>query len=70
MREWDKVEMGYLYDANNDKGIIEDRIRCMDLCFEFNNCKPSEVSKQQKIMKKLFLKKKTVQKDNHKQHVE
>ncbi len=54
MREWDKAQLGYLYDANNDKGIIEDRIRCMDLCFEFNNCKPSDVFKQQKILKKLL----------------
>lgn len=54
MREWDKAQLGYLYDANNDEDIIEDRIRCMDLCYEFNHCKPSEVSKQQKIMKKLL----------------
>ena len=54
MREWDKAQLGYLYDANNDKDIIEDRIRCMDLCYEFNHCKPSDLSKQQKIMKKLL----------------
>lgn len=54
MREWDKAQLGYLYDANNDEDIIEDRIRCMDFCYEFNHCKPSDLSKQQKIMKKLL----------------
>lgn len=54
MREWDKAQLGYLYDANNDEAIIEDRIRCMDFCYEFNHCKPSDLSKQQKIMKKLL----------------
>ena len=42
MTEWEKAQNGYLYDANYDKEIIEARTRCADLCYEFNNCRPSD----------------------------
>jgi len=49
MTEWEKAQNGYLYDANYDKEIIEARTRCADLCYEFNNCRPSDTEKQQKL---------------------
>ena len=45
MTEWEKAQNGYLYDANYDKEIIEARTRCADLCYEFNNCRPSDTEK-------------------------
>lgn len=30
MTEWEKAKQGYLYDANNDKEIIEARNKCAD----------------------------------------
>ncbi len=54
MNEWDKAQAGYLYDANYDKEIIESRTKCADLCYEFNQCKPSDTEKQIEIMKKII----------------
>ena len=42
MNEWDKAQAGYLYDANYDKKIVESRTKCADLCYEFNQCRPSD----------------------------
>lgn len=49
MTEWEKAQNGYLYDANYDKEIIEARTRCADLCYEFNNCRPSDTEKTAEI---------------------
>ena len=46
MREKEKMLNGLMYDANYDKEIIEARTRCADLCYEFNNCRPSDTEKQ------------------------
>lgn len=54
MKEWDKAQAGCLYNANNDREIIESRIKCADLCYEFNQCKPSDIEKQIEIMKKII----------------
>ena len=54
MNEWDKAQAGYLYNANHDKEIAENRIKCADLCYEFNQCKPSNTEKQAEIIKKMF----------------
>ena len=54
MTEWEKAQNGYLYDANYDKEIVEARIRCADLCYEFNNCKPSDEQKQQDLLKSIL----------------
>ena len=51
MTEWEKAQKGYLYDANYDKEIIEARTRCADLCYEFNNLRPSDTEKQQELLK-------------------
>ena len=41
MTEREKAQKGYLYDANYDQQIIEERTRCADLCYEFNQCRSS-----------------------------
>ena len=45
MKETEKAKAGYLYDANNDEEIIKKRLICADLCYEYNNCRPSELDK-------------------------
>lgn len=30
MKEWDKAQAGYLYDADYDKDILEKRTRCAE----------------------------------------
>lgn len=43
MKEWQKTQQGHLYDVNHDKIIVENRIRCADLCHEFNQSKPFDI---------------------------
>lgn len=54
MREKEKMMKALLYDANNDSELAKDRNIAKDLCFEYNNLKPSDVEKQKSIIKKLF----------------
>jgi acetyltransferase-like isoleucine patch superfamily enzyme len=54
MTEWEKAQYGYLYDANYDAEIVEARARCADLCFMFNNCKPSDAEKQEEILHQIL----------------
>jgi len=54
MTEWEKAQAGYLYDANYDKDIVEARTKCADLCFEFNNCRPSDKEKQNELLHSIL----------------
>ena len=54
MTEWEKAQAGYLYDANYDQKIVESRTRCADLCYEFNNCKPSDTQKQTELLHQIL----------------
>lgn len=56
MSEKDKMLAGELYDANYDKELIKDRYNAKDICFEYNNLKPSDTENRYKIIKKLFAK--------------
>ena len=47
---------GILYDANNDKELIKDRCKAKDICFEYNNLKPSDYENKDILIKKLFAK--------------
>lgn len=53
MTELEKMKQGMLYDAN-DPMLMRERVRCKDLCFTFNQLKPSESSRQEEILKELF----------------
>lgn len=54
MTEWEKAQNGYLYDANYDEKIVKARETCADLCFEFNNCRPSDAGRQTEILHKML----------------
>ncbi|NBJ93788.1 sugar O-acetyltransferase [Parablautia muri] len=54
MTEKEKCAAGMLYDANYDEALIQERQICKDICFEYNNTKPSELRDKKKILKKLF----------------
>lgn len=54
MTEKEKMLAGLLYDANYDPALIEERKKAKDLCFEFNNTLPSDVKKQDEIMRRLL----------------
>ncbi|NCB94646.1 MAG: sugar O-acetyltransferase [Clostridia bacterium] len=43
-----------MYDANYDKDLIKERERCKDICFEYNNTKPSELDSKIPLLKSLL----------------
>ena len=46
MTEKEKMLAGELYDANYNIELEKEREKAKDLCFEFNNLKPSNREKQ------------------------
>ena len=54
MTEKEKMARQMLYDANYDQELINDRNKAKDLCFEYNGIRPSDVEKQQKLLKRLL----------------
>ena len=56
MSEKDKMLAGELYDANYDKELINDRYKAKDICYKYNNLKPSDIEGKDRIIKSLFAK--------------
>ncbi len=54
MTEREKMQQGWLYDANYDEELIAVRTRCKDLCFEYNQLRPSQISDQEEMIRRLF----------------
>lgn len=54
MTEREKMLRGQLYNANYDRELNEIRMRCKDLCYEFNHLKPSSVSEQERLVRRLI----------------
>lgn len=54
MTEKEKMLKNLMYDANYDIELLNDRNKAKDLCFEFNNTKPSQTEQQVIILKKLL----------------
>ncbi len=53
MTEKEKMLNGLIYDAD-DKELVSDRMKCKDLCYEYNNTKPSDIKKRDEIIKKIL----------------
>ena len=54
MNEREKAAAGYLYDANYDEELAAERRKCMELCYDFNACRPSDSEKQTELLKKIL----------------
>ena len=54
MTEKEKMQKQMLYDANYDVNLLNERARAKDLCYEFNQLRPSDEDGQQNIIKKLL----------------
>lgn len=54
MTEKEKMLAGELYDANYNVDLEKEREQAKDLCYEFNNLKPSNREKQISILKELL----------------
>lgn len=54
MTEKEKMLHQMLYDANNDRALIEERKAAKELCYDFNQLRPSDCEAQQRIMHRLL----------------
>ena len=54
MTEREKMQEGLLYDANYNAELLKERERCKDLCFAYNQLRPTLVKEQEKIIRQLF----------------
>lgn len=54
LSEKEKMLNGQIYDANYDKSLIEERLKCKNLCYEYNTLPPGEIEKRENILKKLL----------------
>lgn len=54
MDEKEKRDKQQLYDANYNKELIEEMKFAKDLCFKYNNLKPSNRNERKKLIKQLL----------------
>lgn len=54
MNEKEKMLAGELYDANYNKELAEERQKAKDLCYEYNQIKPSNQEEKNKIMEEIL----------------
>lgn len=54
MDEKEKMLAGELYDGNYNKELEEERLKAKDLCFEYNNIKPSNKEEKKNLMRKIL----------------
>lgn len=54
MTEKEKRDNGELYDANYDKELLAEMVKTKELCYEYNNLKPTEVEKRDGLIKKIL----------------
>ena len=54
MTEKDKMLNRQLYNANHDEGLIRERLLAKDLCYDFNNLRPSDIAEQTRLIKALL----------------
>ena len=54
MAEKEKMQKQMIYDANNDRDLLDERANAKDLCYQFNQLRPPDEEGQQELMKQLL----------------
>lgn len=54
MTEKEKMQKCMLYDANYDKELLEERAVAKNLCYDYNQIRPTDEQLQKETMKKLL----------------
>lgn len=54
MTEKEKMLQGLLYDANYDSNLVQERIRCKEMCHEYNHLSPGKRKERTDLMKKIL----------------
>lgn len=56
MTEKEKAQKGLLYDNNNDKQLLEERLQAKEKCYDFNHLRPGMMAEREAIIRELFAK--------------
>lgn len=54
MTEKEKMQRQMIYDANNDEELMTERKVAKDLCYDFNQLRPSDEPEQQRLLHQLL----------------
>lgn len=54
MSEKEKMLAGEIYDANYDKQLIQERQIAKELCYYYNNLRPSQIEERKELLKKIL----------------
>lgn len=54
MTEKEKMLAHKMYDANYDKELMEDRRKVKELCYDFNQLRPSDEAGRQALLKRIL----------------
>lgn len=54
MTEKEKAQAGMLYDANYDLTLEKERLKCKDLCYEYNQLRPSRTEERKALLKRIL----------------
>ena len=54
MTESEKMKLGLWYDANYDSELVQQRLAAEELCFDFNNLRPSDTETRMSVLKRLI----------------
>ena len=54
MTEKEKMLAHKMYDANYDKELMKDRQKVKELCYDYNQLRPSDESGRQALLKKIL----------------
>ena len=54
MTEKEKAAQGFYYNANYDEELIQERLRCKNLCFTYNQLLPSKQQAHEELLHELF----------------
>lgn len=53
MNNYEKLHSGELY-LPGDEEIMKEQLKCMEMLYDFNNTRPSEMNKREKLLKEMF----------------
>ena len=53
MTEKEKRDNGQIYNPNYDKELRKEMLEAQDLCFEYNNIRPSDIEKRTNQINKI-----------------
>ncbi|MEO3944877.1 sugar O-acetyltransferase [Gorillibacterium sp. CAU 1737] len=54
MTEKEKAQRGLLYDNNNDKQLVEERLDAKELCYDYNQLRPRMLAEREALIRELF----------------